>query len=59
MYVKKQKFSSVNEEINAMKSQEVNFQKSQKLARLSGWEFEQADKSRVRRVRNPLLILNE
>ena len=28
---KKQKFTSIKEEINAMKSQEVNFQKSQKL----------------------------
>ena len=31
-------------EINVMKSQEVNFQKSQKLLGLSGWEFE-ADNS--------------
>ena len=29
--LKKQKFTSIKEEINAMKSQEVNFQKSQKL----------------------------
>ena len=35
-----------------MKSQEVNFQKSQKLACLSGWEFE-ADKSRYGGLRNP------
>ena len=28
---KKKKFTSIKEEINAMKSQEVNFQKSQKL----------------------------
>ena len=28
---KKQKFTSMKEEINAMKSQEVNLQKSQKL----------------------------
>ena len=28
---KKQKFTSIEEEINAMNSQEVNFQKSQKL----------------------------
>ena len=31
MYLKKQKFTSIKEEITAMKSQEVNFQKSQKL----------------------------
>ena len=31
MYLKKQKFTSIKEEINAVKSQEVNFQKSQKL----------------------------
>ena len=30
-HLKKQKFTSIIEEINAMKSQEVNFQKSQKL----------------------------
>ena len=28
---KKQKFTSIKEEINAIKSQEVNFEKSQKL----------------------------
>ena len=31
-------------EINVMKSQEVKFQKSQKMLCLSGWEFE-ADNS--------------
>ena len=34
----------MKEEINAIKSQEVNFQKSQKTACLSDWEFE-ADNS--------------
>ena len=41
-----------------MKSQEVNFQKSQKLLALSGWEFE-ADNSPERRLHNPPLKLNE
>ena len=41
----KAKFTSIKEEINAMKLQEVNFQKITETARLSGWEFE-ADKSR-------------
>ena len=31
MYRKKQKFTLIIEEINAMKSQEINFRKSQKL----------------------------
>ena len=31
MYLKKQKFTSIKEDMNAIKSQEVNFQKSQKL----------------------------
>ena len=30
----------MKEEINAMKLQEVHFQKSQTFACLSGWEFE-------------------
>ena len=40
----KQKFTSIKEEINAMKLQEFNF-KNHKNACPSGWEFE-ADKSR-------------
>ena len=46
-------------EINAMKSQEVNFQKSQKNACLSGWEFEADNSPPIRRLRNPPLKLNE
>ena len=56
MYLKKQKCTSIKEEINAMKSQEVNFQKSQKL--LASWAGSSKQTIAVRRLRNLPLKLN-
>ena len=53
-------FTSVKEEINAMKSQEVNFQKSQKLlASRAGSSKQTKAGIDLRRLRYPLLKLNE
>ena len=40
-HIKKLKFTSIKQEINAMKMQEVNFQKSQKLLVSRAWSLKQ------------------
>ena len=49
----------MKEEINAMKSQEVNFQKSQKLLASRAGSSKQTSARTARRLRNPPLKLNE
>ena len=53
----KQKFTSIKEEINALKLQEVNKKKSQKLLASRAGSSKQTKAGK--RLRNPLLKLNE
>ena len=56
-HTKKKKFTSINEEIQAMKSQEVNFQKLQKLLASRAGSSKQIIVRTA--LRNPPLKLNE